>query len=119
MTSVPSRVIAWTLPSAKSGWTIIALISCIWVARSSATTLVRAGVVAPSSSIARAMPVDSKVTDGLVITDEPSGMRASIAFARRVEVIDQLDTDSALLERHDGLREHRARRGVSVNRSDA
>jgi hypothetical protein len=50
------------------------------VAKSSANILFRADSHRPSLSlIASAMPVSASVTDVLVITDEPSGMRASTA----------------------------------------
>jgi hypothetical protein len=40
----------------------------------------------------------------LVITDEPSGIRASTA-ARGVEVVDDLDAEAVLLQRHDSRRQ--------------
>src|SRR5262245_20702634 len=45
MTSVPSRVIAWTLPRAKEGWPAIAFISGSCVAQSSANIRARGRVV--------------------------------------------------------------------------
>jgi hypothetical protein len=54
--------------------------SCAWVAKSSANILLRADSHRlPPSLIASAIPVSAKVTEVLVITDEPSGMRASTA----------------------------------------
>jgi len=79
MTSIPSRVTAWTLPSEKSGCTSIVFISRSWVARSSIDSLMRAESYEPPASIASAIPVSSSVTDGFVITREPSGMRARTA----------------------------------------
>src|SRR6266571_3102614 len=76
MTSVPSRLTAWTLPRAYSGWPAIAFISCSCVAKSSANILLRADSYGPPSSIASAIPVLASVTEVLVITEEPLGMRA-------------------------------------------
>jgi hypothetical protein len=51
-----------------------------WVAKSSANILFRADSHGPAPSfIASAIPAWSSVTEALVITDEPSGMRASTA----------------------------------------
>ena len=61
MTSLPSWVIAWTLPSAESGWPP------------------RTESYGPPSLIASAMPVSSSVTEVLVIPDAPRGMCARTA----------------------------------------
>jgi hypothetical protein len=59
----------------------MAFICCAWVAKSSANILFRADSHWPAPSlIASAIPVWSSVTEALVITDEPSGMRASTAW---------------------------------------
>ena len=105
MTSVPSRVTAWTLPRAKSGWPAIAFISCSWVAKSSASMLLRADSYRPLSSIASAIPVSCNVTDVLVITEAPSGMCPSTASRAGIEVVDDLDVEAVLLEGDDGVGE--------------
>src|SRR5439155_22668867 len=69
MTSVPSRLTACTLPRAYSGWPAIAFISGSWVAKSSASILLRADSYGPALSIAAAMPVSCSVTEVLVITE--------------------------------------------------
>ena len=52
------------------------------------------------------MPVSARVTEVLVITDEPSGMRASTAAGwRGIEIIDDLDAEPVLLQRHDSRRQ--------------
>jgi hypothetical protein len=80
MTRVPSAVMACTLPRAAPGWPPIAFICCAWVAKSSANILFRADSHRPPPPlIASAIPVSASVTDVLVITDEPGGMRASTA----------------------------------------
>src|SRR6185437_7724263 len=59
----------------------MAFICCAWVAKSSANILFRADSHWPAPSlIASAIPVWSSVAEALVITDEPSGMRASTAW---------------------------------------
>jgi len=65
MRSVPPRVTAWALPSAKSGRAKAALISGSWVARSSVEIVWRTESYGPPSSIAPAIPVASRVTDGV------------------------------------------------------
>ncbi len=97
MTTAPSPVTAWTLPSAKSGWAAIAFISCAWVAKSSAIILSRIDSYGPPSLIAFSMPVSLSVTEVLVITEEPWGIRED-AFARGVKVVDELDAESVLFE---------------------
>ena len=76
MKRAPSRVIAWTLPREKSGWPPIFFISCSCVAKSSSFSLLRAESYGPLSSIAPLIPVSCSVTEGLVMTEEPSGIRA-------------------------------------------
>jgi hypothetical protein len=54
----------------------ITFICWAWVAKSSANILLRADSYGPPSLIASAMPAWSRVTEVLVITAEPAGIRA-------------------------------------------
>ena len=76
------------------------------MAKSSANIVFRADSHRPPPSlIASAIPVSARVTEVLVITDEPSGMRASTAARAASQVIDDLDAEPVLLQRHDSRRQ--------------
>jgi hypothetical protein len=65
---------------------------------------VRAAEEVARRSIASAISVSCGVTDMLVVTEEPSGMRARTA-SRAVQVVDDLDAEPVLFESEYGLRE--------------
>src|SRR5712692_5451094 len=83
-------------------------ICCAWVAKSSLSILLRADSYRPPSLTAPAMPVSSRVTEVLVITEDPWGMRASTA-ARGVEVTGDPGAEPVLLQR-----DHRRRQRLLI-----
>jgi hypothetical protein len=56
--------------------------------------------------IASAIPVSARVTEVLVITDDPSGIRGKYCLSRGIEISDNLDTEPVLFQRYDRRLEH-------------